>query len=99
MYSIKSALLSAVTSNGDGPVLHPTRIREQRRSAPTIYVWGAFAGASVLISVSPDGFVWFPVGPGTMTAPGNFNLDITAMAIKATVSGATSNTSINASII
>jgi hypothetical protein len=94
---VSISILKNATGNGDGPICNSSIQLDPTRRAPlTIYFSGVFASAAVTLYASPDGSVWLPIPNATYSAPGIANIDITAVAIKATVSGVTGTTNISA---
>ena len=93
-------LLTAATTNGDGPVGQNPRFNQFRTSAASVYVYGTWGGAAVSISASPDGGItWLPIPNASFTANGIYNIDVTATAIKATLSQASGTTSLTAIVL
>ena len=86
-------LLQNATQNGDGSLYESVGIDPARRNGMTLYVLGNFNGATVTLYASPDTVNWVSVQAVTQT--GIIPLNISAAALKATISNAGSSTNIN----
>lgn len=85
-------IFSGKTANGSSSLI------EWTGGTGTFWAWGTFGGATVALEASPDGITWIPVGSAVSfdeNGVGAFSLS--PCKLRATVSGATETTSVNAS--
>ena len=85
-------ILDGVTSDGSSPVI------EWTGGTGTFWAWGTFGGATVTLEASPDGDHWISVGPAvSLGRDGIGAFALSPCKLRATVSGATGTTNVNAS--
>ena len=85
-------ILNAKTTNGSSSVVDWTG------GTGTFWAWGTFGGATVALEASPDGTTWIPIGTGVSFAQNGIGaFALSPCKLRATVSGATGTTNVNAS--
>ena len=85
-------IFSERTTNGSSQVI------EWTGGTGTFWAWGTFGGASVALEASPDGTRWISVGSAVkFTQDGVGAFALSPCKLRATVSGASEDTNVNAS--
>ncbi|MES1991850.1 MAG: hypothetical protein V4441_12995 [Pseudomonadota bacterium] len=85
-------ILNGKTTNGSSSVVDWTG------GTGTFWAWGTFGGATVALEASPDGTTWIPIGTGVSFGQNGIGaFALSPCKLRATVSGATGTTNVNAS--